>query len=82
MVFTKEYIGAPILFSSWAPKSAGAFARSFIAIFLAAFCFRALVFLKSYVTAEYWSKNIGVCSSLIWLLRSETRRQAAFSSGC
>jgi len=60
MVFTNEYIGAPILFSSWAPKSAGAFTGSFIAVFLAAFLFRAIVFLKAYLTAEYWSKTIGV----------------------
>jgi Ctr copper transporter family len=60
MVFTGAYRGAPILFSSWAPKSAGGFVGSFIAIFLAAFCFRALVFIKSYLTAEYWGRSIGV----------------------
>lgn len=64
MVFTSEYLGAPILFSSWAPKSAGAFAGSFIAVFLAAFCFRTIVFLKSYLTTEYWSKTVGVSSPL------------------
>jgi len=60
MVFTGAYRGAPILFSSWAPNSAGGFVGSFIAIFLAALFFRALVFLKSYLTAEYWGRRIGV----------------------
>jgi hypothetical protein len=73
MVFTSAYRGAPILFSTWAPKSAGGFIGSLIAIVIAAFCFRALVFLKSHLTAEYWSKSIGVISP--WNnLTAETRR--------
>jgi hypothetical protein len=61
MTFTNSYYGAPILFESWAPKSSREFAGSFLAITLAAFCFRALIYSRAYLNSEYWSKATGVC---------------------
>jgi hypothetical protein len=62
MTFTNSYYGVPILFESWAPKSAREFAGSFLGIVLAAFCMRALIFARSYLNSEYWGKTTGVRS--------------------
>jgi Ctr copper transporter family len=57
MVFTNSFIGAPILFEQWAPKTPGAFVGSMIAIVIASFCMRFLIFVKSFLNSECWSKS-------------------------
>lgn len=56
MVFTNNFAGVPILFEHWTPKTIGAFVGSFIAIVIVSFCIRLLIFVRSYLNAEVWSK--------------------------
>ena len=63
MVFTNLYVGAPILFQQWTPRSTGGFVGSFFAIVVAAFVMRLLIFSRSYLNSQYWcrSKVASIC---------------------
>jgi hypothetical protein len=56
MTFTNSFQGVPILFDQWAPRTAVAFAWSWIAIFASAVCMRGLIFARSTLLAERWKK--------------------------
>jgi Ctr copper transporter family len=60
MAFTTSYNGVPILFEKWAPKTPAGFVGSLFAVGLAAFCLRALAFIRAHVAAEYWAASPGV----------------------
>jgi hypothetical protein len=60
MVFTTSYVGEPILFDRWAPTNIAAFVGSFFAIVLVAFSMRLLIFVRSYLNFQYWSRSGGV----------------------
>jgi hypothetical protein len=60
MAFTTSYNGVPILFEKWAPKTPAAFVGSLFAIGLAAFCLRALAFIRAHVAVEHWGTSPGV----------------------
>jgi len=57
MTFTKTYLGTPILFDQWMPKSEGWYIGSMVVIGVAAFAMRALIFIKAHLNAEVWTKG-------------------------
>lgn len=57
MVFTNSFVGTPILFEGWSPKTPGGFVGTFIAIVFAAFIMRLFMFLRSHLNAEIWNKS-------------------------
>jgi len=66
MVFTNSFAGVPILFKGWSPKTPSGFVRSFIAIVLAAFSMRLLVFVRSHLNAEIWNKSTVIYAKFRW----------------
>jgi len=60
MTFTKAYLGKPILFDQWRPKSEGWYIGSIFIIGLAAFVMRALIFIKAHLNAVVWTKDPNV----------------------